>query len=93
MNYITILFLSFISSILSAKVTKPKLCIDCKHFITDNQTGVYGKCSLFPKKEGQLNFLVTGINKDEYLYCSTVRGSTNMCDEEGKMFKKKKIVK
>jgi len=78
---------------LSVKVTKPKLCINCKHFVTDNKTGEFGKCSLFPRKEGKLNFLVSGVNKDEYMYCTTARESTDMCGEEGKMYKKKKITK
>jgi hypothetical protein len=79
---------------LSVKVSKPRLCINCKHFISDHDTGKYGKCSLFPTKEYAVNFLVNGIiDKDEYYYCSSSRESSYMCGVEGKMYKKKKIEK
>ena len=32
---------------------KPKLCIQCKHFIPDSGDGRFGKCSLFPRVEGK----------------------------------------
>ena len=77
-------------SILSSKVMKPKLCVNCKYFITDNATGKYGRCSLFPKKENEINSLVNGIYEyNEVNYCSTARTSENMCGLEGKMYKKK----
>jgi len=69
---------------------KPKLCINCKHFITDNNTDKFGKCSLFTKKNNIYN-LVNGINKDniEYHYCAVSRDTEDMCGKEGKMYKKK----
>ena len=48
--------------------------------------------SLFPKKDGKINYLVNGVMTEEYYYCSTSRDNNNMCDEEGKYYKKK-IVK
>jgi hypothetical protein len=65
-----------------------KICINCKYFISDNRNGIFGKCSFFPTSEGKLNLLVTGVNKDEYYYCSTARDSNDMCGEEGKYYKK-----
>ena len=63
---------------------KPKLCINCKYFISDKQTDEFGKCSLFPKKEANINYLVNGIIKEEYYFCSVARSMNDMCDKEGK---------
>jgi hypothetical protein len=92
MKLIITLICCIVLPILSLKQIKPKLCVDCKYFLTDNKDGKFGKCSLFPTKEGQVNYLVTGI-KEEYYFCSTARESTNMCDLEGKMYKKKYVKK
>lgn len=95
MKYIfTILSILFLP-ILSFKEMKPKLCINCKYFITDNDTGKFAKCSLFPRKENDIYNLVYGINEDniEYNYCSTSREQEDMCGKEGKMYKKKYIKK
>ena len=92
MNYIILIFYSIILPIISLKQNKPKFCINCKYFIPDNDTGKFGKCSLFPKQDGKINYLVNGIKDDEYFYCSTSREYDNMCSEEGKYYKKK-IVK
>ena len=91
MKYIfTILSILFLP-ILSFKEIKPKLCINCKYFITDNDTGKFGKCSFFPRKENDIYNLVNGINKDiiDYYYCSTSREQKQMCGPEGKMYKRK----
>ena len=56
MNYIIIIICSLILPIISLQKMKPKLCINCKYFITDNDTNQYGKCSLFPKKQGKIDF-------------------------------------
>lgn len=95
MNYIVLLFCSFLLPIISFKQVKPKLCINCKYFIPyndDNDNAIDGKCSFFPKKEGKINYLISGINENEYYYCSTVRGESSMCGEDGVKYKKK-IVK
>jgi len=91
MKYIIIIICSIILPILSFKEVKPKLCINCKYFITDNKTGKFGKCSLFPQKEGKINVLVNGINEEEYRYASIARERNDMCGEEGNMYKKKII--
>ena len=93
MKYIfTILSILFLP-ILSFKEIKPKLCVNCKYFITDNDTDKFGKCSLFQRKENDIYSLVIGIHKDtnnEYRhFCSVARSSENMCGREGKMYKKK----
>ena len=85
--------LNFYSIILPTIVSyKPKLCINCKYFISDKQTDEFGKCSLFPKKEANIYYLVNGIEKKEYYYCSVVRSMDDMCGYKGKNYKKK-IVK
>jgi hypothetical protein len=91
MKYIfTILSILFLP-ILSFKEMKPKLCINCKYFITDNDTGKFGKCSLFTKKENDIFNLVNGIHTDniEYHYCSVSRDIEHMCGKKGKLYKKK----
>jgi len=93
MNSIITLICCIVLPILSLRQIKPKLCVDCKYFVTDNKDGKFAKCSLFPTKGGRVNYLVTGINEEEYYYCSTARDSTNMCDLEGKMYKKKYVKK
>lgn len=88
----TLLSFLFITT-LSLKEIKPKLCINCKHFITDKRSGIYGKCSLFPKeKRSGFYDLVTGAESNtEYMYCSSTRSGENMCGKEGKMYRKKYI--
>ena len=65
-----------------------KFCIDCKHFITDNKENIFGKCKMFPQIENKLNYLINGIKKDGYSYCSSARQFEKMCGENGKMFQK-----
>jgi hypothetical protein len=81
--------------IISLNNSKPKFCINCKHFIPDNNNGIYGKCSLFQKEnKNTINYLVNGINdisQKEFFYCSTSRESNNMCGKEGKYYKKKRV--
>lgn len=92
MKYIIFFLCSIILPIFSLKEMKPKICINCKYFITDNDSGIYGKCSLFPKKEDTNKYLVNGINHEiQYYYCSLARQFNHMCGEEGKMYKKKYI--
>jgi len=94
MNYILLFGFYFLPMICDAvKHAKPKLCIHCKHFIPDNGNGKYGTCSLFPKKECQIDFLVNGVNENSYYYCSTSREMGNMCGEEGKYYKKNRYKK
>lgn len=84
---LTILFLP----ILSFNEIKQKLCINCKYFITDNDTNKFAKCSLFPKKdENDIFMLVNGIREYkniEYYHCSVLRDTDTMCGKEGKMYK------
>jgi len=94
MNYIVLIICSIILPIISVKQIKPKLCINCKYFIPDTLTdaGTFSKCSFFPKNEGKINLVNGIINTYGNYYCSTARGSHDMCGEEGKYYKKKKIV-
>ena len=79
--------------LLIAPIFSFKFCIDCKHLITDNKENIFGKCKMFPQIENKINYLINGIKKDGYSYCSTARGHPNMCGEDGKMFKKNRISK
>jgi len=84
------IILPFSSSVKVTRPTQSKLCINCKHFIPDHDTGRYGRCLLFSTEEHAVNFLVNGvIDKDEYYFCSTSRKSSDMCGVEGKMYEKK----
>ena len=95
MKSIFLIFCYNILTIFSLKQINPKICINCKHFIPDNDNGIFGKCSFFQKKEGKIHFLITGIeDKKNYYYCSTSRESKDMCGEEGKYYiQKEEIVK
>ena len=89
MRHIILFFCSIILPILSLKEMKPKLCINCKYFITDNDTGLFGKCSLFPEEHAKFESLVNGVNEEKYSFCSVARRWKHLCGEEGKMYKKK----
>jgi hypothetical protein len=93
MKYLFVIFLSIILPIISLKKSTPKICNKCKHFIPDKDFELYGKCALFPKRNGKINFLVNGIMNDEYFYCTTSRDSSDMCGEEGKYYKRKIVRK
>ena len=97
MNSILLIICSILFPVFSMKVTNPKLCIHCKHFITDNYTSKYGTCSLFPKKEEKEKnnlYLINGIKgmygsvEEKYYFCSTAREFNDMCGEEGKYYKR-----
>jgi hypothetical protein len=96
MIYICTLLSILFLPILSLKEIKPKLCINCKYFITDNLNSKFGKCTLFTKQENNMYSLVNGISENknnEYHYCNVARLSEQMCGKEGKMYKKKYIKK
>ena len=97
MNYIILFICSIILPITSLKQMKPKLCINCKYHIPkiNDDTGKFGKCSLFKKEEYNSYFLVNGMNDDNenYYYCSVARNANHMCGGEGKYYKKKVVKK
>ena len=89
MNYI---FLAIYLPVCSFGVANPKLCVNCRFFITDYGNGKFGKCSLFPVKDYDDDFLVNGIAEKKplrYNFCSTARSYDNMCGKEGKLHKRK----
>jgi hypothetical protein len=93
--FLTILSILFLP-IFCLKEIKPKLCINCKYFITDNNTGKYGRCMRFPTGEDRPFTLVNGNvmeNQNEYYHCATVRKMEDKCGLQGKMYKKKYIKK
>lgn len=92
MKYILLMICSIILPVFSFKEIKPKLCVNCKHFIPDNNNNKFGKCSLFPVRKENDYFLVDGVSEDgiiDYHYCSTARKYDRMCGNEGKMYKRK----
>ena len=74
---------------------KPKICIDCKFYIKQNNffiSNEFGKCSLFPYECENDYYLVNGLNNEkdeEYYHCSTARKYEDMCGREGKFYEKK----
>ena len=76
--------ISTIIPILSLKEMTPKLCINCKFYISDSFKGTeYGRCSLF-KRKGMDN----DSGKDSFLYCLTARTYEELCCKEGKKYVK-----
>ena len=70
-----------------------RICVNCKHFKKDFWSGKqFGKCALFPREENNNYYLVDGkpsTQNNDYFYCSTARGSDDMCGETGKLFSEK----
>ena len=93
MKYIIIFICSIILPIFSLREIKPKLCINCKYFLTDKSNDKYAKCSLFPKQDGKINFFVNDKYNEDYYYCSISRFMKDMCGEEGKLYKRKYVKK
>jgi len=90
MKYFFLIICSIILPVFSLKKTIPKLCINCKFFINSvTSENKYGKCSLFPNEENSVNFLVSGVEDNDYFYCATTRKCDDMCGKEGKKYKKK----
>ena len=84
---------SLLLPILSFKIGKQHLCINCKHFKKDFLSDdKFGKCSLFKKEITNYDYLVDGYSKQikDYYYCSTARQSEDMCGKKGILFEKKK---
>jgi hypothetical protein len=91
MKNIIALIVSIILPVLSLNEITPKLCVNCKFFRSNYINGnSYGKCSLFPKTELEID-LVTGIKKDpKYQFCSIARDYEDLCGKEGKKYEEKK---
>ena len=93
MKYIFLIIHFVVVTAFLPKTSEPKLCVNCKFFKKEFFTGnEFGKCSLFPRKERDDNFLVDGIKRNkkiEYSYCSIIRSYNDICGKEGKLFEKK----
>ena len=70
-----------ITTVRSLKEITPKLCVNCKFFISLEGRNEYGRCSLF-KKQG----MDIDCDKNDFLYCLTVRSYEDMCGKEGKKY-------
>jgi len=89
-NIIAVIF-SIVVPVLSLHEITPKLCVNCKFFMSNFLSGnSYGKCSLFPKTEMEID-LVTGMKRDaKYQFCSIARDYDHMCGKEGKKYVSKR---
>jgi len=86
MYLFTILYMFILTN--SMKINE-KFCINCKHVIKYNSDPKYSKCSLFPLISS--SYLITGNRTgDDFLYCSTVRGQSDMCGKNAKKYKRLK---
>ena len=75
---------STITPIFPLKEIAPKLCVNCKFFISLEGRNEYGRCSLFKKKGMDIDYLVP--EKDSFLYCLTARSYDELCGKEGKKY-------
>jgi len=71
--------------VLALDAFSSKHCIHCKYyknsFLGDP---AFGKCTLFPKKDVSIDYLVTGNKKYiDYYYCSIARKCSDMCGMDG----------
>lgn len=88
--FFVIFIVSLFLKVISIKISKPKLCIDCKYYISNNlDNNLQARCSFF-QKDNNIDFLVSGVESEkEYYLCSTAREYDSMCGKKGKKFKKK----
>ena len=88
MKSIFVIICSIILPVFSFNEITTKLCVNCKFFTNSfTNSKIYGKCSLFPKSEMDIEYYVTGNKKKvDFFYCSTARGSDDMCGKEGKKY-------
>ena len=67
-----------------------KICINCKYFVKASfcNNDIYGKCSAFQKniENNNMNYLVSGKPKKEYLFCISAREDDKLCGLDGKMY-------
>jgi hypothetical protein len=84
--YLFTLFCIFI--IANAVEIKPKLCINCKHYIPNNGKPEYGSCAMFTIENPKS--LVDGLVRDnQYYTCSTARSWTNLCGKTATKYRKR----
>jgi len=111
--FLLFFIISFLSSVhLGGSFQPSKNCINCQFYLLkDNNpfywnletNPTYGKCSLFPKIEEDIDkekkrneILVVGeekMNKLDFTFCTTARSFEDMCGNEGRFYKEKKISK
>ena len=53
--------------ILVVPIFSLKICINCKHFITDNKENIFGKCKMFSQIENKLNYLMVSKKMDIHI--------------------------
>lgn len=87
MKNILVIICFIILPVFSLNEITPKLCVNCKFFMNNFIIGKkYGRCSLFPKTETDIDY-VTGIKTEsKFQFCSIARDYDNMCGKEGKKY-------
>ena len=66
---------------------KPKFCINCKYFIPSDTGNEFSKCMAVQYENSK--FLIDGIIRNDYYYCSSARNNEELCGKIGKKFVKK----
>lgn len=93
MIYIFTLLSVLFLQIFSLQQNNPKLCINCKHFINNDMSNIFGKCAFFSRKDDNNTYMLVNGNQQykyvEYIFCSIARKHDDMCGPEGKMYVKK----
>ena len=80
-----------IMTVRSLKEITPKLCINCKFFISLEKRNEYGRCSLFKKQGMNIDCGKNDCGKDDcekndFLFCLTARSYEDLCGKEGKKY-------
>lgn len=79
----------YIFFVVQTQIYSEKICINCKYFVKNSlSNNIYGKCSAFQKniENNNINYLVSGKPKKEYLFCISAREDNKLCGLEGKMY-------
>ena len=88
------IFIMFnLTIVFSLRPDKTRFCYTCKHFI-DSKNGIeFGRCAAFPRIDNDYtNYLVSGkrdmyIIDDNYYYCGTARSNSDMCGQDGSLYR------
>lgn len=69
-------------------VFSEKFCVNRKFYIKSNLCNDYfGKCYLFSvKNENELQYLVSGKSKTEYIFCLFARNDESRCGKSGMQY-------
>ena len=95
----------YISSSLKPNISNKNKCVNCEFFLNKKNspfvlgienTPEYGKCSLFKKEKRKYKKNIDEneeTNNIDFYHCTTARGLKEMCGEEGRFYRHKKVLK